>query len=183
MSKIADRIGSRYDDILAYFSRVPFGSYPPDQTALSDLPPVDRCLILEKLLMRMDCAIPVLVDKLSMAYLKSGWSDLAYEFLDACRYRGLIDDELHAYFVQKIGDLEGVRMSSFSYEQSLPRIQQTKLFGRSPELSELLIDLCRDYHGCDVFSGVSFTSVVDSPDIQAFFDERRAFIHWVSGVI
>ena len=81
MSNISNRIGSRYDDILSYFRRHPFGSIPPDMTVLSVLPPIDRCLILERVFEHGDGYGLILIDKLSMAYMKAGWLDLGKLFL------------------------------------------------------------------------------------------------------
>jgi hypothetical protein len=180
MSRIADRIGCRYDDILAYFKIVPFGCNPPDMTALSNLPPVDRCLILEKVLINADGDILTLIDKLSMAYLKAGWMDLAIAFVRASCRRGLIDTYALAYFEGKMDRLSGVRMSSSSYEESIPRIQRDMWM--APDMCELLIDLCEGYRGHDVFEGIDFLNPLHAPDVRQFIEERRNFIRRIAGV-
>ena len=180
MSRIADRIGCRYDDILAYFRRVPLGCNPPDMTALSNLPPVDRCLILEKVLINADGDILTLIDKLSMAYLKAGWMDLAIAFVRASCRRGLIDTYALAYFEGKLDRLSGVRMSSNSYEESIPRIQRDMWM--APDMCELLMDLCEGYRGRNVFDGIDFSNPFDASDVQQFLDERRNFIRLIAGV-
>ena len=180
MSRIADRIGCRYDDILAYFSRVPLGCNPPDMTALSNLPPVDRCLILEKVLINADGDILALIDKLSMAYHKAGWMDLAIAFVRASCRRGLIDTYTLTYFEEKLDGLSGVRMSSNSYEESIPGIQRDMWM--APDMCELLMDLCEGYRGHDVFEGIDFSNPLDASDVQQFLDERRNFIRLIAGV-
>lgn len=180
MSRIADRIGCRYDDILAYFKRVPFGCNPPDMTALSNLPPVDRCLILEQVLINADGDILTLIDKLSMAYLKAGWMDLAIAFIRASCQRGLIDAYARVYFEEKLDGLSGVRMSSCSYEESIPRIQRD--MGMAPDMCELLMDLCEGHRGHDVFEGIDFSNPLDASDVRQFLDERRNFIRLIAGV-
>ena len=180
MSRIAERIGCRYDDILSYFKRVPLGCNPPDMRALSVLPPVDRCLILEQVLISADGDILVLIDKLSMAYLKAGWMDLAIAFVRASCRRGLIDTYTLTYFEDKLDGLSGVRMSSNSYEESIPRIQGD--MRAAPDMCELLMDLCEGSRGHDVFEGIDFSNPLDASDVQQFLDERRNFIRLIAGV-
>ena len=67
MSTISARIRDRYDRFCDYFADHAFGSRPPDLTVLSLLPPVDRCLILERVLEFGSCDFPTCIDKLSMA--------------------------------------------------------------------------------------------------------------------
>ena len=180
MSRIAERIGCRYDDIFAYFKRVPFGCNPPDMTALSNLPPVDRCLILEHILINADGDVLTLVDKLSMAYLKAGWMDLAIAFVRASFRRGLIDAYAMDYFEGKLERLSGVRQSSDSYEESIPRIQRD--MGMAPDMCELLLELCYGYRGRDVFEGIDFSSPMDAADVKKFLEERQEFIRLIAGV-
>lgn len=180
MSQIQARIGNRYNDIIGYFKRCPFGTYPPDMTALSGLPPVDRCLILERVLLECRCDVLALIDKLSMAYLKAGWKDLALLFLDAAKRRGLMSGDAYSYFYDKILDLDGVRLSSKTYGESIHTIKGDRYM--APDLCELLIELCRDYSEDNVFQSVDFTSALDAGDIAEFMNERRAFIRLVAGV-
>ena len=182
MSRISERIGSRYDEILAYFKRVPFGCNPPDMRALSYLPPVDRCLILEQVLLKADGDILALVDKLSMAYLKAGWMDLAIDFVRASYRRGLIDAGALDFFEGKLAGLSGVRMSSNSYKESILCIQGEANMGVSPDMYEILLELCEEYKGHDVFEGIDFSSLLDAADVGAFMEERRMFIRSIAGV-
>lgn len=180
MSKISDRIGTRYDDILAYFEQRPFGLYPPDMTALSGLPPVDRCLILERVLLKGCCDVIVLIDKLSMAYLKAGWKNIAFDFLEAAYKRGLMPYDAYCYFRNKIEDLSSVRLSSPTYASSLQTIMGDRFM--APQLCELLLDLCQSYRDQNVFEGIDFSSAMDSSDVCGFVEERRAFVRLVAGV-
>lgn len=178
MSKIKDRIGCRYDDILAYFEQRPFGSYPPDMTVLSGLPPVDRCLILEQVYLRGFCDVLALIDKLSMAYLKAGWKNIALEFLDSAYRRRLMPYDAYLYFQDKIEGLSSVRLSSKTYAESVATISGDRCM--SPELCDMLLDLCQDYREQNVFEGVDFTSALDAPDVRDFIEERRSFVRLVA---
>ena len=80
MSSIAERIGDRHDTISAYFKYNTFGRTPEDLTVLSLLPPVDRCLILERVVEAGSLDFLACIDKLSMAYYagcscKTMWID------------------------------------------------------------------------------------------------------------
>ena len=181
MSKIANRIGSRYDDILSYFRRYPFGSIPPDMTVLSVLPPIDRCLILERVFERGDGYKLALIDKLSMAYMKAGWLDLGRLFLENCYEGGLIDDYIRRELDEKIRDLSNLRCSSTTYEDALCVLPQYEVFGGS--FCRLIRTLCEDYIDMNVFQNVDALSPVWSSDILIFKNEREGFIRRVGGIV
>ena len=181
MSKIANRIGHRYDDILAYFRRCPFGSIPPDMTALSVLPPVDRCLILERVFDRGDGDVVVLADKLSMAYMKSGWLDLGQLFLRECGRAGVIDEFISLELIEKIEGLSNLRISAATYEDALCTLPTYEAFGGA--FCRLIRTLCEDYIDRNVFQDVDFFSPVWASDIEAFIRERQSFISRIGGVV
>lgn len=178
MSMIGDNIGTRYDDIVAYFKQFPFGTVMPDLTVLSLLPPVDRCLILERLAVECKVNLIVWVDKLSMAYLKTGWDDVAEHFLAACYRRGIIRLNQFHLFVGKIS-LLNVYGASESYDDTLLKLPQYESDGG--ELVRYIRDLCEAYRGRDVFQKVNFGMPMDmmfkKMDLEEFKNERMRFIH------
>ena len=179
MSKIADRIGSRYDAIIEHFARHPFGTHPPDMTVLSILPPEDRCLILERLFQRHSGNILDLVDKLSMAYLKAGWPDLANRFVEACVKGGWIIPEHGAFFLNKLDTLM-VHGVSEDYADTLRKLPQYESL--APELGALIRTLCETYSGRELLAGISLIRPDDVVDLQAFVAERELFVRWCSVV-
>lgn len=181
MSRISNRIGSRYDDILSYFKRYPFGSIPPDMTVLSVLPPIDRCLILERVFERGDGYELALIDKLSMAYMKAGWLDLGRLFLENCYEGGFIDDDIRWELDKKINDLSNLRCSSTTYEDALCVLPQYEVFGGN--FCRLIRTLCEDYIDMNVFQNVDALSPVWSSDILIFKNEREGFIRRVGGIV
>lgn len=181
MSKIANRIGHRYDDILAYFRRCPFGSIPSDMTVLSVLPPVDRCLILERVFDHGDGDEVALVDKLSMAYMKSGWLDLGRLFLRACCQSGIIDEFTSFELIRKIEGLSNLRISAVTYEDALCTLPKYEAFDEV--FCRLIRTLCEDYIDRNVFQDVDFFSPVWASDIKAFISERQGFIGRIGGVV
>lgn len=175
MSKIADRIGTRYDAIVEYFVRHPFGLYPPDMTVLSLLPPEDRCLILERLFKLCSGHVLDLVDKLSMAYLKAGWPDLANRFVKACVKGGWIIPEHGVFFLNKLSTLV-VHGVSEDYADTLCKLPQYESL--APELGALIRTLCETYSGRELLANISLIRFTDVVDLQAFIAERESFVRW-----
>lgn len=173
MSKIADRIGSRYDAIIEYFIRHPFGTHPPDMTVLSLLPPEDRCLILERLFRLRSGNILDLVDKLSMAYLKAGWPDLANRFVEACVKGGWIIPEHGVFFLNKLNTLL-VHGVSEDYADTLRKLPQYE--GLAQDLGALIRTLCESYSGRELFANVSLICFTDVVDLRTFIAERGLFV-------
>lgn len=175
MSKIADRIGSRYDSIVEHFVRHPFGTHPPDMTVLSLLPPVDRCLILERLFRLGAGNILDLVDKLSMAYLKAGWLELADHFVSSCIRGGWIVPEHGVFFLNKLSTL-CVHGVSEDYKDTLRKLPQYESLAQ--ELGALVRTLSETYAGRELFAGISLIRAEDVVDLQAFIAERGLFVRW-----
>lgn len=171
MSNIGNKIGHRYDQIVSYFKCNPFGSKPIDLTALSCLPPVDRCLILERVAKECGADVIVLIDKLSMAYLKAGWSDLAEMFVRACCRKGVIMPAHYYMFMDKLSGLSVYGVSQ-GYEDALDKLPRM-----NGALEGLIRDLCETYRGQEVFSGVDVSSPYDARDVEAFKEERLNFIN------
>ena len=175
MSKIADRIGSRYDAIIEHFIRRPFGTHPPDMTVLSLLPPEDRCIILERLFRRHSGNILDLVDKLSMAYLKAGWPDLANRFVEDCVKGGWIIPAHGAFFLNKLNTLM-VHGVSEDYADTLRKLPQYESLAQ--DLGTLIRALCETYSGCELLADVSLLRPDDVVALQTFIAERGMFLRW-----
>ena len=175
MSKIADHIGLRYEGIVAYFVRRPFGTYPADMTVLSLLPQEDRCLILERLFQLQLGNILDLVDKLSMAYLKAGWPELANRFVVACVKGGWIIPEHGVFFLDKLSTL-AVHGISEDYADTLRKLPQYESL--APELGALIRTLCETYSGRELFTNISLLRFDDVLDLQSFIAERESFVRW-----
>lgn len=170
MSNIGNKIGHRYDDIISYFKRNMFGSQMMDLTVLSFLPPVDRCLIMERIAKECRAVVIVLIDKLSMAYLKAGWENLAQSFITACYRRGLILSMEYHMMSDKISNLVVYGVSE-DYDDALNKLPRDR-----SEFIDLIRNLCETYCGQEVFSGVSLSSWEDVQDMELFIEERRIFI-------
>lgn len=168
-SLVTKKVGDRYNPILQHFKIVPFGSNPHDLTVLSVLPPIDRVLILESLFSSRSGDVITLIDKLSMAYFKAGYSNLAYDFLRACDRKRLFTHPFYGYdfFVDKLSGLH-VTNVSVRYEDALRALIQYDDGGSFCRLIRLL---CERYAGREVVIG-NFSSI----DLQAFVDERKEFI-------
>lgn len=175
MSRIAERIGSRYEAIVDYFVGHPFGSHPPDMTILSLLPPVDRCLILERLFSLRAGNVLDLVDKLSMAYLKAGWPELANRFVVACVKGGWIIPEHGVFFLDKLSTL-AVHGVSEDYADTLRKLPQYESL--APDLGALIRTLCETYSGRELFVNISLLRVDDVLDLETFIAERESFVRW-----
>ena len=175
MSKIADRIGSRYDAIIEHFIRNPFGTHPPDMTVLSLLPPEDRCLILERLFQRHSGNVLDLVDKLSMAYLKAGWLDLANRFVEYCVKGGWIIPEHGAFFLNKLNTLV-VHGVSEDYADTLRKLPQYESLAQ--DLGAIIRTLCEAYSGRELLANISLIRFTDVVDLQTFIAERESFVRW-----
>ena len=178
MSKVADRIGSRYDAIIEHFIRHPFGTHPPDMTVLSLLPPEDRCIILERLFRRHSGNILDLVDKLSMAYLKAGWPDLANRFVEYCVKGGWIIPEHGAFFLNKLDTLM-VHGVSEDYADTLRKLPQYESL--APELGALIRSLCETYSGRELLANISLLRPEDIVDLETFIAECETFVRQCAG--
>jgi len=173
MSKITERIGTRYDAIIAHFKANPLGQYPTDMTVLSLLPPIDRVLILERLFALGSGHLLDLVDKLSMAYLKAGYDDLANRFVRACVSGGWIIPEHGQFFLDKLADLP-VHGVSEDYQDTLRKLPAYESL--ASELGGIIRTLCMEYDGREIFAGLSMINCSDVGDRIEFDCERAAFV-------
>ena len=166
MSTIFERVGARYDLISDYFKCNALGRRPGDLTVLSLLPPVDRCLILERVLECGQCDLLTCVDKLSMAYYKAGWRDLAFAFIEKGNAAGWLSGH-YGLFVEKLTDLPVFNVTR-TYEEALRKLEA---YDTKSAFCRLIRVLCTRYRGEEILTGQ------ETPDeLAAFLSERRAFI-------
>lgn len=166
MSIIADRIGRRHDAISTYFKLNKFGDNPEDLTILSLLPPIDRCLILERVMEAGTLDFITCIDKLSMAYYKAGWEDVARAFIDNCDRLGLLNHPLfnRQFFDEKLDGLPVINVSQ-TYADSLQKLAQ---YWTGSKFCNLISDLCRNYKGNELLLGTETFE-----EVAAFKNERE----------
>ncbi len=145
MSKISERVGTRHDPISDYYKANVFGARPGELTLLSLLPPVDRCLILERILEGGKCDLLACIDKLSMAYYKAGWPNVAFEFLRGCATRGWLEGH-YRLFAEKLNGLPVTNVSR-TYDDTLQKLGE---YDASSVFCRLLQTLCTRYRGNDI---------------------------------
>lgn len=90
--------------LIKYFKDYPIGSQLPVMTMLSALPPIHRVFILEAL-WEDGQKNDTVIDKLSMAYLKSGQYSKSLNFLEELKNAKLLSKEKYQCFVSKINVL------------------------------------------------------------------------------
>jgi len=173
MSLVSLRIGPRYKGIIDYFHNNPFGTNPPNMTVLSLLPPVDRCLILEQLVCGCTSNRIDVIDKLSMAYLKAGWRDVANEFLDICFDLEWLNEAEYVFFVEKIRSLL-IHDVSENYAATLEKLP---CYACEDVFESLIRSLCENYAGKEVLAGMADKGEAGIVAMKQFKDERRRFIH------
>lgn len=176
ISNIAKMVGTRYDAICAYFRDNPFGSNPSDLTILSLLPPIDRCLIIERILKLDNSDRLTCIDKLSMAYLKAGLRDVAFEFIKQCDKCGWFNNQPNRYpypqwdydfFSDKLNGLV-VGNVSVSYDDTLRKFPD---YDSGSQFCGLVKQLSVEYKGREILKGD------ESPEVlKKFHDERLAYV-------
>lgn len=93
-----------FEDLLVvYFKKHRIGTEGPVLTILSSLPPIKRVYILEKI-WKQDRSNVWIIDKLSMAYLKSGDFQKSMNFLESVKDK--IDEACYEDFVWKLENLQ-----------------------------------------------------------------------------
>ena len=115
----AIKISTRLVEMLLvkYFSKNKFGSEHPLLTMLSILPPKSRVYILEKI-SEFDSRNLWIVDKLSMAHLKSGQKEKALVYLSEQHKNGLLDDYSLKNYNDKI-ELLSLHLQKFDISKSI----------------------------------------------------------------
>lgn len=105
VNKLVIVINEILEDLLVkYFEVNKFGSERGVMTILSSLPPIHRVKILERVRAN-DKGNEYLIDKLSMAYLKSGDYNKSLHFLKELRDKNIIDENQYIIFIDKINIL------------------------------------------------------------------------------
>ena len=166
MSNIMNRIGDRYDAFTDYFKDNSLGSDPSVLTVLSLLPPVDRCIILERVFQFGKCDFMVCIDKLSMAYVKAGWREIAYNFLEKLDAAGWLYGNAQ-FFYDKLSGLT-VSNVSRSYRDVLAKLPS---YDTGSGFCRILRAFCLEYAGDELIDGTESES-----DIADFLQARRTFV-------
>ena len=148
MSTISKKLNGRHNAICDYFKVNKFGRTPEDLTVLSLLPPVDRCLIIERVMDVGFCDFMACIDKLSMAYVKTGWRDIAHRFIETCEAAGLLDGYFQ-FFMDKLNSLP-VQNVSKSYSDTLSKLDQ---YWNGGALCKIIENLCIRFRGNEILTG------------------------------
>lgn len=109
--------------LISYFKRNPIGSQMPILTMLSSLPPRCRIYILEELFKDGQDNILV-IDKLSMAYLKGGDYLKCLSFLEEQKRNKVITVIQYDDFIEKINALRQ-HLDKFSISQNVLDVKET----------------------------------------------------------
>lgn len=140
--------------LVKYFRDYPVGSQPPVMTLLSSLPPQNRVYILEKVwdYGQKDGHV---IDKLSMAYLKSGNYNRSISFLKDVYNQGIIDCELYQNFIWKINSLNehlgefDIAKNIFDVERIFNYIVTSYDYDRYKEFTNIFLVLISGYRNSD----------------------------------
>jgi len=138
--------------LIEYFYKHPLGTEPPVLTILSSLPPCKRIYILEKLA-RNNKGNIVLIDKLSMAYLKNGEKDRAIKYLKNQRKRKNLDDTMYEYLVNKINLLEqsidkfDIAKNVLDVARIFKELFSVSIYEEYPEFVDIFLVLVMGYNG------------------------------------
>lgn len=169
MSRICEKLNGRHNAICDYFKGNTFGRDPSVLTVLSLLPPVDRCLIIERVMEFGKCDFLACIDKLSMAYYKAGMNEIAFELVERCETCGFLHPPYDGrYFHDKLNNLV-VHSVSCSYSDSLRKLPQ---YDTGSCFCRLIRQLCLDYQGNELIDGSE-----TGQELRLFINERRDFIH------
>lgn len=138
--------------IIEYFKKHRFGSEAPVLTLLSALPPKSRVKIIEEI-RKNDEFNEWTIDKLSMAYLKSGDIEKSKEFLKECLENNYIDDQGYDNYMWKM-DALNANIDKFDISKNIldtKRIvevltQSSESYKKYPEFLELFLILLSGYN-------------------------------------
>ena len=170
---ISSRIQGRYEEIIDYFARHPYGSDSKDVTVLNILPVVDQCLVLERLLLLGYGTTLNLIDKLSSAYFKAGLTDFMSSFLASCCQIGFLDAYLRDYYSNR---RNGASTGGYpvSYKESLARLPRYAF--PEDELGRLIRDMCMRFAGADILEGIDLATACGREALEDFKTDRRRFL-------
>lgn len=138
--------------IIEYFKKYRFGSEAPVLTLLSALPPRSRVKIIEEV-RKNDEFNEWTIDKLSMAYLKSGDIGKSKEFLKKCLKNNYIDEQVYDDYMWKM-DALNANIDKFDISKNIldtKRIvdaltQSSESYKKYPEFLELFFILLSGYN-------------------------------------
>jgi len=128
-----------YNSILMYFDKFSFGSQLPVLSILSSLPPFDRCEIIKQIIGKGSNNIEA-YSKLSMAYLKDGNREEAFNLLKNANQKGNIDDYSFKILSNKIIGLDNAYQGNFGsaqgYDQTIGILENLVSESSKTEFSE-----------------------------------------------
>lgn len=138
--------------IIEYFKKHTFGSETPVLTLLSALPPRSRVKIIEEV-RKNDEFNEWTIDKLSMAYLKSGDIKKSKEFIKKCLESNYIDEQGYDDYMWKM-DALNANIDKFDISKTIldtKRIVDTltessESYEKYPEFLELFLILLSGYN-------------------------------------
>lgn len=175
MSSISQRIGTRYDQIVELFRQRPFGeeAYLEDLSTLSILPPVDRCIIIEKVIQCRYGNPIAWADKLSMAYVKAGWENLAQELVLKFYQKGWLPQQWATFLMEKLQSLSPTNVTT-DYKEALEKLHR---YGyEATLLGQCIKDLCTRYEGDELDGNINLRNPLQMANWMDFIQERRMFI-------
>lgn len=173
MSQLAEEIAHRYDDIVHFFEVRPFGKYMDDLSILSVLPPVDRCLIIEDVILYRYGRPVACVEKLALAYLKAGWNNLAQEIVQKFYRKGWLPSVAYSMILDKLSTVAPSNVSA-DYEDTLNKLRTYDYEGT--ELGKLIKELCEQFVGRELLTHIDMCDPFQITDLMDFINERREFI-------
>ena len=137
--------------LIDYFGKYPFGTQLPVMTYLSALPPISRVYILKRL-WENDKQNSEIIDKLSMAYLKSGNKEESTVFLDTLKSNNYITDYEHLVFIDKIEKMSkyvdkfDISQNLFDTGEIFKRLsRESSLIEQYPEFTKIFFTLLKGY--------------------------------------
>ena len=171
--------GKRYGLILSLFSAASHSFSEADAALLRLIPPADRSLILEHLLLRL-VGDPVFVaDELVDAYIAAGWEPLASLLIIARKKSGRLDTIALRSGLDAFERIHQNQPNPKTYADCLPALRQAD--GEPCLLRNFLLNLCEQYEGDDLPADIDFDELDDAqatcpPETKAFVSQRYSFI-------
>ncbi|MGN1358831.1 MAG: ankyrin repeat domain-containing protein [Kiritimatiellia bacterium] len=171
--------GDRYWLILPFFTAHSNAFGEAEAALLRLIPPADRCLILERLLLRL-AGNPVFVaDELVDAYLAAGWETLAGQFIIARKKSGRLDTINLTRGLDAFERIHQNQPKPKTYADCLPALRQAD--GEDSLLRAFLVKLCEGNEGHDLPAEIDFDESDDEketrpPETEQFISERNSFI-------
>lgn len=139
-----------FEDLLVvYFKKHRIGTEGPVLTILSSLPPIKRVYILEQV-WKQDRSNVWIIDKLSMAYLKSGDFQKSMDFLESVKDK--LDETSYEHYLWKLEKLNK-NLHLFDISENIDDVARIfnilikdEYFTRYPEFTNLFCVLVSGYN-------------------------------------